>query len=65
MHVTKDMRIIEVINAHPEARVVLAQHGLGGCMMCMGATSESLENGAREHGINLEALLKDLNALFK
>lgn len=65
MHITGDMRIMEVINAHPEARVILARHGLGGCMMCMGAASESLEDGAKEHGINLEALLQDLNALFK
>lgn len=59
------MRIIEVINSHSEARVILAQHGLGGCMMCMGAASESLEDGAKEHGINLQALLEDLNNLFK
>jgi len=64
MRIEKEMRIMEVVNAHPEARIVLAKHGLGGCMICIGAASDSLENGAREHKIDLEALLKDLNALF-
>lgn len=61
---TKDMTIIEVLRQHPGARDVLANHGMG-CLGCMGATMETLENGARMHGINLDALLADLNHLLE
>lgn len=60
---TKDMKIFEVLRQHAGAKDILANHGMG-CLGCMGATMESLENGARMHGVNLEALLADLNRLI-
>lgn len=60
--ITKDTSIIEVLRSHPEAREVLAKHGMG-CIGCMGSTTETIENGAKMHGIDIEALLQELNAL--
>jgi len=58
------MSIFEALTKHPEARQVFINHGMH-CLDCMGATAESIEEGARMHGINLEALLKELNALLQ
>ena len=61
--VTKDMAIIEVLRLHPQVREILAQHGMG-CIGCMGATHESIENGAKMHNIDLDDLLRELNELL-
>lgn len=58
--VTKDMPIIEVLRAVPEAREILAGLGMG-CIGCMGSAQETLETGARLHGIDINALLRELN----
>lgn len=58
--ITKKTTIIQVLRSHPFARDVFAKHGMG-CIGCMGATTETLENGAKMHDIDLEALLKELN----
>jgi hybrid cluster-associated redox disulfide protein len=59
---TKDMSILEALQADPRAREVFAIHGLA-CIGCMGAMMESIEDGARMHGIDPVALLRDLNRL--
>lgn len=61
--INKKTSIIEALRSHPRAREVFAKHGMG-CIGCMGATSETIENGARMHDINIDALLKELNELF-
>lgn len=58
--ITKETSIIEALRSHPLARDVFAKHGMG-CIGCMGAMTETIENGAKMHDINLEALLKELN----
>jgi hybrid cluster-associated redox disulfide protein len=59
---TKDMSILEALQADPRTFDVFAAHGMG-CVGCMGATMESIENGARMHGLDPAALLADLNKL--
>ncbi|MBT1071583.1 DUF1858 domain-containing protein [Pelotalea chapellei] len=59
--ITKDMTFFEVMRTYPEAVKVLQKHNLG-CVGCMGAQNESLEQGANAHGLNVDELLKDLNA---
>jgi hybrid cluster-associated redox disulfide protein len=59
---TKDMSILEALQADPRARQVFEAHGMG-CIGCLGATMESIENGAKMHGIKPDAIIKDLNAL--
>lgn len=62
MTFTKEMSIYEALQAHPQARDVFMHHGMG-CISCMGATMESIENGAVMHGIDPEGIVADLNQL--
>ena len=60
-NITKDMTFFEVMRTFPESVKVLQKHNLG-CVGCMGAQNESLEQGANAHGLDVNELLKDLNA---
>lgn len=64
LKITKDLSILEVLRAYPEVRPIFARHGMG-CLECMGAMAETIETGARMHGIKLEELLADLNSAIK
>lgn len=57
----KDMTFIEMMKMYPQTVKVLQQHHLG-CVGCMGAQNERLEQGANAHGLDIDVLLKDLNA---
>lgn len=59
--ISKDMTFFEIMRNYPESVGVLRKHNLG-CVGCMGAQNESLEQGANAHGLDVEELLKDLNA---
>ncbi|MBC7292853.1 MAG: DUF1858 domain-containing protein [Thermoleophilia bacterium] len=59
---TKDMSILEALQADPRAKDVFAAHGMA-CIGCMGLSMESIEDGAKMHGIDPEAILADLNKL--
>lgn len=61
--VTKDMTFLEVMRMSPEVAKVLGSFNLG-CIGCMGAQHETLEQGATAHGLDVEDLLTALNALF-
>lgn len=58
------MTIKELLHSHPEVAKVLARYNLG-CIGCMGAAHETIEAGATAHGIDPEALLRDLNSAVK
>lgn len=62
--VTKDMTFHEVMSKSPEVVRVLGSFNLG-CVGCMGAQNETLEQGAQAHGLDVEVLLKALNAIFE
>ncbi|UCE24873.1 MAG: DUF1858 domain-containing protein [Candidatus Zixiibacteriota bacterium] len=59
--ISKDMPIGEVVEKYPQTVEVFLRHGLM-CFGCAVARFENLEQGAMAHGINVELLLKDLNA---
>ena len=59
---TEEMTIAEAVQKNPEAAPILQKHGMH-CLGCAIAHGESLGDGARAHGISLETLLADLNAL--
>ncbi|WP_418790120.1 DUF1858 domain-containing protein [Phosphitispora sp. TUW77] len=59
---SKEMSILEALQAHPKAKEVFKLHGMA-CLSCMGAVKESIEAGADMHGIDINILLKDLNSL--
>ena len=59
--ITKDMPIGDVVQNHPETIEVFLRHGLM-CFGCAIARFENVEQGAAAHGINVDTLIKDLNA---
>jgi len=60
--ITKEMSIGEVVQKYPQTSKVFLRHGLM-CFGCAIARFENVEQGAVAHGINVEALMKDLNAV--
>lgn len=61
--ITKDTGIIEAVQNHPEIMQVFAEYGLG-CVGCMAARFETLGQGAAAHGIDVDALIADLNKVI-
>lgn len=61
MEITKDMLIGDVLRKKPESIEILMNAGLG-CIGCPGSQVESVEEAAFVHGIDLDELLKKLNA---
>ncbi|MBP2635630.1 MAG: hypothetical protein H6Q72_1537 [Firmicutes bacterium] len=61
--ITKSTPIIDALRSHPQAREIFIKHGMG-CIGCMGSTTETIENGAYMHDIDIEALLLELNKLL-
>jgi hybrid cluster-associated redox disulfide protein len=59
--ITKDMPIAEVIRICPEAARILSNHGMG-CVGCMAASGETIEEGAAMHNIDVQDMLDELNA---
>jgi len=49
------------VQKYPQTIEVFLRHGLM-CFGCAIARFENVEQGALAHGINVEALMKDLNA---
>ncbi len=60
MSITKDSTIEEVVTKYPETMMVFMKHGLH-CVGCHVSAFESIEEGAMAHGIDVEALVSDLN----
>ncbi len=62
MEFTKNMVVGEVIRANPNTVDVLLEMGLS-CVGCPGSQMESLEEAAMVHGIDINVMLKKLNAV--
>lgn len=58
--ITKDMGIQETVDKYPQSVPVFFKHGLG-CLGCAAARFETIEQGAMAHGIDVDALVADLN----
>ncbi|NFI95862.1 DUF1858 domain-containing protein [Clostridium botulinum] len=58
--ITKDMTVGEIIRIKENAAEILMSFGMG-CIGCPSAQSESLEDAANVHGLNLDDLLKALH----
>lgn len=59
--ITKDMIISNILEAKDGAASILMSNGMG-CLGCPSATGESLEQAAEIHGLDIEKLIKELNA---
>ena len=60
-NVNEKMTIADVISIKPEAVRILREKGMH-CIGCAVSASESLEQAAEVHGIDLKELLDALNA---
>ena len=58
--ISKDMKITEILEKHPETIQIFAKHGFH-CLGCAAAKFESLEEGASAHGVDVEELVKEMN----
>ncbi|NLJ98518.1 MAG: DUF1858 domain-containing protein [Tissierellia bacterium] len=61
MEITKDTLVGELIRNKPESVDILLRFGLG-CVGCPASQMESIEEAAMVHGLDLDQLLKALNA---
>lgn len=58
--ITKEMTISEILERDERYEKIFDKYFLT-CAGCPGAQSETIEQAAEGHGLNLEDLLKDLN----
>lgn len=58
----KDMTFAQALQSSPEVAKVLRKYNLG-CIGCMGAQNETLEQGCSAHGLDVNDILKDLNEI--
>ncbi|WP_321371769.1 DUF1858 domain-containing protein [uncultured Desulfuromusa sp.] len=62
--ITKDMTFYQVLQMSPAVSKVLDKFNLD-CGECLGASTESLAQGAKAHGLDIEEILLELNSIFK
>lgn len=61
MHINKDMYVSDILAFDSNIAAILMEHGLH-CLGCVLAGHETLEQACMVHGINLDAVLKDIHA---
>ncbi len=59
--IDRNMKIEDVLRNHPQTIPVFARFGID-CAGCQLSEFENIEHGAKVHGIDLEELLRQLNA---
>lgn len=60
--ITKEMTIGEILNTNPNVAPLLLNAGMH-CLGCPSAQGESLEEAAMVHGIDVDKLMADIEAL--
>ncbi len=62
MKITEEMLVCDILDMDTDDKLeaVFERHGLL-CLGCPGAVNETLQQAADGHGIDVEALLSDLN----
>lgn len=60
--ITKDMTIGEILKVNPAVIPVLLNAGMH-CLGCPSAQAESLEEAAMVHGIDIDGLMAEIEAL--
>ncbi|MGQ9631993.1 MAG: DUF1858 domain-containing protein [bacterium] len=63
MKIARKMSVKETLKLHPDVVKVYDKYKMN-CVSCMGSEADSVERAARMHGVDVEALLRDLNELF-
>ncbi len=59
--ITRDMTIAEAMELCSRAPEILQGHGMG-CSVCLISSSETIEEGLTAHGLDVDAVLAELNA---
>lgn len=62
--ITKDTTIAEALRLCHEAPEIFNKHGMA-CFICMGASAETIEEGALMHDLDAQAIVDELNACMK
>ncbi len=60
--ITKDMKIVEVLQVNPNTARIFTSYGMG-CIHCLLANSETVGEAAIHHGVDVEEMLAQLNAV--
>lgn len=60
--ITKDMTIGEILRTNPDIAPVLMNAGMH-CLGCPSAQGESLEEAAMVHGLDIDALMTEIEKL--
>ena len=61
--ITKEMTIGELLSINPPAIAQILMNAGMHCVGCPSAQGESLEEAAMVHGMDIDSLIEDLNAL--
>ena len=61
MNISKETKIGELLDTAPEKAEILMEAGMH-CLGCPASQAETLEEACEVHGIDVEELLKQLNA---
>ena len=61
--ISRYMLIEEIVRKYPKTIPVFEQFGFG-CLGCKAALFENIEQGAKVHGIDVEALITSLNKVI-
>ncbi len=62
--IKKNMSISDVVNKYPETIPVLQSSGLG-CIGCVAASGESIEQGLKAHGLDADKVINEMNKVIK
>ena len=58
--ITKDMKVVEVLQVNPDTAMVFSSYGMG-CIHCLLAHSETVAEAAAAHGVDVDTMLAQLN----
>ena len=62
--ITKKMSFSKILEKHPELAGFFMEKGMH-CIGCPMAQMETLEQGAKAHGLDVDELIKELNEKLK
>ena len=65
--ITKDMKIADIVEKCPDSAQVMMEHGLH-CIGCHVSAVETLEQGAKGHGMSdedIDSMVEKINAIKK
>jgi len=58
--INKDTPIAEIVSKYPETIPILQSKGLG-CIGCIAASGESIEQGLKVHGLDVDSVIAEMN----